>query len=100
MITEESERVFDALAIELPPCLLHTISEMWGQHCVGSLPQRMILRQRFTIIDVESCHDSTCFQSFNQRNFIHNGAAGGIDQDCSRLHRSEFGCADQPMCSW
>lgn len=50
----------------------------------------------FVAKDVQPrCRELAAFQRVNQRGFVHDRAARGVDQVCAGLHDCEFGVRDQ-----
>ena len=61
-----------------------------GEHDIVHLQQRTIQRQRLVFEHVQRrARDLTRLQRGHQRGFVHDGAAGGVDQHGGRFHPGE-----------
>ena len=73
------------------------IGIVWGQHYVVHREQGAIGGQGLVLEHVQRrAANCTRFQSGYQRGFIHDRAAGGVDQDCLRAHLTQCAGIDQP----
>jgi len=62
---------------------------------VGATPQRVAIRQRLGICDVESGANVAGIERLNQCICVHNRTACGIDQKRALPHQRELARADQ-----
>ena len=70
---------------------------MWEQHDLAKLSQAGVKR-RFLFEDVEAgAGESAVQQGADERGFIHDRPARGIDQECCWFHKAELVGTDQMM---
>ena len=86
----------DHLAIVVAKTVLGDVAEMRRQHEVVELAERMVDRQRLDREHVDAgARDLLLRQRFQQRAFVDDRPARGVDEVGGRLHAREIGRADQ-----
>src|SRR5439155_24459798 len=89
--------VLQRLTVEYPVALLGDVAQMRRDHRVGKVAQGMVERQRLLVIDVQArAGDRALPDRGDQRGFVDDRAARGVDQVGGRLHQRELAGAEEP----
>ena len=72
---------------------------MRGEDHVVEGVERVVGFRRLNLLDVEACAcDLVLFKRFDQSRFIDESTAGGVDQECGRLHERKSLFIDHMLC--
>src|SRR5690348_7935914 len=95
LAVEKSENVVDGAGVKISETFDGRKPKMRRKHRVRQIAERIVRRQRLSVIDIERGNDSSGTSGRNQRLLIDNRTARGVDQNRALFHQREFGAADE-----